>query len=43
MAIEELEFSRMPKLLLQGAFVHNGYLREPVTPQPVAERLAVEL
>ena len=33
----------MPHLLCHGQTLYNGYLREPVTLTPVAERLAVEL
>ena len=31
----------LPHLLWHGASVNNGHLREPVTPTPIAERLAL--
>ena len=43
MAIEQWGFFSVPHLLLHGASVYNGYLREPVKLTTIAERLAVEL
>ena len=43
MAIEQWGFFSVPHLLWQGASVHNGHLRGPVTLTPIADCLAVEL
>ena len=43
MAIEQWEFFNEPHLLRNGHTLYNGHLRGPLTPTPVAERLAVEL
>ena len=43
MTIEQWEFFRLTHLLWHGASVYNDHLRRPVTLEPIAERLAVEL